>query len=70
MQLTTIDSLMDEAETLDLEDQILFVDLFQKRINERKRNEIAKNGKATLHAIESKKAKIGSVNDFLKELGN
>lgn len=69
MQLTTIDSLIDEAETLDLEDQILFIDLFQKRINERKRNEIVRNGKATLQAIKNKKAKIGSLNDFLEELG-
>ena len=70
MDTVTIDSVINQAESLNSEDQWLFFDLFQKRLNERRRNEIAKNGKITLQAIKSKKAKIGSVDDFLNDLGN
>ena len=70
MQVSTIDSAINQAESLNLEDQLLFIDLFQKRLNERRRNEISHNGKITIQAIKSKKAKIGSVTDFLKDLGN
>jgi len=70
MATLTIDSVITQAELLNIEDQFIFLDLFQKRLNERRRNEIAKNGKATLNAIKHNKAKIGSVSDFLKDLGN
>lgn len=70
MQPSTINSVINQAETLKLEDQLIFIDLFQKRLNERRRNEISNNGKITIQAIKRNKAKIGSVNDFLKDLGN
>ena len=69
MHLSTINSVIHQAEKLNLEDQVLFIDLFQKRLNERRRNEIYNNGKTTLQAIKSKKAKIGTVTDFLNDLG-
>lgn len=69
MQASTIDSVITQAETLNNEDQLIFLDLFQKRLNDRRRDEIANNGKITLEAIKQKKAKIGSVEDFLKDLG-
>lgn len=69
MQASTINSVINQAESLNLEDQLLFMDLFQKRLNVRRRNEIANNGKNTIHAIKQKKAKIGSVDDFLKDVG-
>jgi hypothetical protein len=37
-------------------------------MNERRRNEIANNGKITINAIKENKAKIGSVKDFIKDM--
>jgi len=65
METATINSVINQAEALNLEDQLLFIDLFQRRLSERRRNEIANNGKHTLQAIKNQKAKIGSVTDFL-----
>ena len=65
-----INSIIEEAESLKFEDQVIFIDLFQKRFNERLRDEIAKNAELTLRAVKNKKAKIGSVQDFLNDVEN
>jgi hypothetical protein len=56
------------AEKMSEDEQIIFLDLFKKRISERRRNEIAVNGKITLDAIKSKIAKFGTVVDFLNDI--
>jgi hypothetical protein len=68
MITTTIQGAIEKAESLGIQDQKIFIKLFQKRFSERRRNEIAINGKITLNAIKQKKAKIGSVNDFLNDI--
>jgi len=68
MQTATINSVLNLAEQMSVDEQTIFLDLFKKRFNERRRNEIAINGKITLDAIKSNTAKIGSVEDFLNDI--
>lgn len=68
MQAATIDTVLNLAEKMSEDEQIIFIDLFKKRISERRRNEIAVNGKITLDAIKSKIAKFGTVVDFLNDI--
>lgn len=68
MQAATIDTVLNLAEKMSKDEQIIFIDLFKKRISERRRNEIAVNGKITLDAIKSKIAKFGTVVDFLNDI--
>ncbi|NLO19804.1 MAG: hypothetical protein GX121_08025 [Ignavibacteria bacterium] len=68
MQAATIDTVLNLAEKMSEDEQIIFLDLFKKRISERRRNEIAVNGKITLDAIKSKIAKFGTVVDFLNDI--
>ena len=70
MPLLTIDKVIEEAESLQPDEQAIFIDVFQKRFSERRRDEIAKNGENTLNAIQEKKAKIGSVNNFINDVDN
>ncbi len=65
MQTITIDKVMNIAEKMSLDDQQIFIDIFQKRFSERRREEIALNRKITINAINNNEAKIGSIQDFL-----
>ncbi|MCL5990570.1 MAG: hypothetical protein M1419_00510 [Bacteroidetes bacterium] len=68
MATTSIQGIIEEAELLSFEDQRIFIDLFQKRFIESRRNEIDNNGKRTIKAIKEKKAKIGSLDDFINDV--
>ncbi|MBW4693910.1 MAG: hypothetical protein KME27_19370 [Lyngbya sp. HA4199-MV5] len=43
MPLSTFDSILDEIEALSLDDQIALLDIMQRRLSDRRRDEIAAN---------------------------
>ncbi|MBM2817096.1 MAG: hypothetical protein HW421_3858 [Ignavibacteria bacterium] len=68
MQTTNIQNAIDTVEMLQLEEQEIFLELFNKRLQERRRDEIARNAKETLEAIKNGKAKIGSFSDLMQNI--
>ena len=59
---------MEDFETLPTEDRDLLLELIHKRRIERKRTEIARNAAQTLTAIETGKAKRGTLADLRADL--
>lgn len=64
----SIQQVIEEFETLPLEDQDLLLELIHKRRIEKKRTEIARNATQTLTAIEKGQAKRGTLADLRADL--
>ncbi|MGL5939994.1 MAG: hypothetical protein ACRC2S_06340 [Waterburya sp.] len=64
----SIQKVIEDFETLSLEDQDLLLELIRKRRIERRRAEIAINTAQTLTEIETGKAKQGSLEDLRADL--
>ncbi len=64
----SIQQVIEDFETLPLEDQDLFLELIHKRRIEKKRTEIARNATQTLTAIEKGQAKRGTLADLRADL--
>jgi hypothetical protein len=64
----SIQKVIEDFETLSLEDQDLLLELIRKRRIERRRAEIARNTAQTLTEIETGKAKQGSLEDLRADL--
>ena len=64
----SIQQVIEDFETLPTEDQDLLLELIHKRRIERKRTEIARNAAQTLTAIETGKAKRGTLADLRADL--
>lgn len=56
------------VEALSLEDQQILIELIHKRLIEKRRAEIARNAEETLKALETGKAKSGTVADLMDDL--
>ncbi|MGH2592728.1 MAG: hypothetical protein ACRDGG_04380 [Anaerolineae bacterium] len=59
---------LDVVEKLPPEDQETLVELIQRRLVERRRDEIARNAAATLQAVREGRAQYGSVEDLKRDL--
>ncbi len=68
MSTITLDKTLDMIEKLPYEQQETLVEVVRKRLIERRRAEIAKNGRRTLKAFKEGKAKVGSVADLRKDM--
>lgn len=64
----SIQKVIEDFETLSLEDQDLLLELIRKRRIERRRAEIARNTTQTLTEIETGKAKQGNLEDLRADL--
>lgn len=64
----SIQQVIEDFETLPTEDQDLLLELIYKRRIEKKRTEIARNATKTLTAIETGKAKRGTLADLRADL--
>lgn len=64
----SIQEIIEDFETLPLEDQDLLLELIHKRRIEKKRTEIARNATQTLTAIETGQAKRGTLSDLRADL--
>ena len=64
----SIQQVIENFETLPLEDQDLLLELIHKRRIEKKRTEIARNATQTLTAIEKGQAKRGTLADLRADL--
>lgn len=64
----SIQQVIEDFETLSLEDQDLLLELIRKRRIERRRTEIARNATQTLKEIETEKAKQGNLDDLRADL--
>ena len=66
--IVSIQKVIEDFETLPAEDQDLLLELIHKRRIERKRTEIAHNAKQTLTAVETGKAKRGTLANLRADL--
>mgnify|MGYP003564426096 FL=1 len=64
MSFITLENVLEYLETLSEEEQQEVFDLVKKRKIERRRSEIAENGRKTFEAIEKGTAKRGSVEEI------
>ncbi|MEM8780271.1 MAG: hypothetical protein AAGF26_15655 [Cyanobacteria bacterium P01_G01_bin.49] len=64
----SIQQVIEDFETLPTEDQDFLLELIHKRRIEKKRTEIARNATQTLTAIETGKAKRGTLADLRADL--
>ncbi|NET91482.1 MAG: hypothetical protein F6K45_25950 [Kamptonema sp. SIO1D9] len=68
MQTSTFDSILDEVETLSLEEQTALVGIIQRRIKDRRRAEIAANIAQGKHEYNKGNVFRGTVNEALAQL--
>ena len=64
----SIQKVIEDFETLPIEDQDLLLELIHKRRIEKKRTEIARNAAKTLTAIKTGQAKRGTLDDLRADL--
>lgn len=68
MQLSTFDSILDEIEALSPDDQITLLDIMQRRLNDRRRDEIAANIAQAKKEYQSGHVFRGTVDEAIAEL--
>lgn len=66
--VSRLDQILDEIAALPLEDQEILIGIAQKRHLEKKREKILREGKETLRAHKKGLAKIGTLDDLIKDL--
>jgi transcriptional regulator with AAA-type ATPase domain len=66
--MTSLDKVLDEAMDLPLEQQEMLIQILQRRMIERRRDEIATDAAATLAEFRAGKLKAQSANDAIAEL--
>jgi len=68
MKLATFDSILDEIETLSQDDQIILLDIMQRRLSDRRRVEIATNIAQAKRDYQSEHVFRGTVDEAIAEL--
>ncbi|MEC4893482.1 MAG: hypothetical protein SAL07_14450 [Oscillatoria sp. PMC 1051.18] len=68
MQTSTFDSILDEFETLSLEEQTALVGIIQRRIKDRRRAEIAANISQAKQEYQKGNVFRGTVNEAIAQL--
>ena len=64
----SFDEILNNVESLTVEDQDLLFEIIQKRRIEARREEIARNAQATLQSLQDGTAKIGNLDDLKADL--
>jgi len=64
----SLDNVLSIADTLELDDKEIFLEIFTKRVSEEKRQKLLKDANETINAIESGFAKQGNLEDLEKLL--
>lgn len=68
VKTTPLQHALDSVEALSLEDQQTLVELIQRRLAERRRDEIARNALDTSQAVREGQARYGSIEDLEQDL--
>ncbi|MGP8049855.1 MAG: hypothetical protein ACLPYB_04520 [Desulfobaccales bacterium] len=63
-----LDQILDEIASLSLEDQEILLNIVEKRHIEKKREQILRDSRETMHAYKKGVAKKGTVDDLMKDL--
>lgn len=66
----TINNVLESVSKLSLDDQLMISEIIHKRVIEEKRRELASSVKESKEEYLTNKTQKGSVDDFLKELGD
>jgi len=67
-QTLSVQQALDVIEQLSLEDQMTVVEVLQRRWQEQRRAEIARNATTTLQAVRDGRASYGTVADLKRDL--
>ena len=68
LQTSKLQQAIDTVESLSIEEQNLVVDIFLKRLQRKRREQLLKEISEVQQEVSEGKIKYGSVDDFLKEL--
>ncbi len=63
-----LDQILDEIASLSLEDQEILLNIVKQRHSEKKREQILRDSRDTMHAYRKGMVKKGTVNDLMKDL--
>ena len=66
--MMTVQEIIDQVESLSIEDQDQFFELIRKRRTENRRDEILANAQEVMEAFKNGTAKRGSVDDLIADL--
>jgi DNA-binding NtrC family response regulator len=65
-----LDQILDEIASLSLDEQEMLLNIIKQRHIERKREQILRDSRETMHAYKKGLAKKGTVADLIKDLGS
>jgi len=68
MKTSTFQQLIESVENLSIEDQEVLLDILQKRLQQKRRAQIAKEITEVRQEVEEGNFQVGSVDQFLQEL--
>lgn len=65
-----LDQILDEIASLSLEDQEMLLNIVRNRHTEKKREQILRDSRETMRAYKKGLAKMGTIDDLMKDLGS